>query len=77
MSIFRSDRAGVFMNNQSTIFLCFREGVCVVQGHLLCHTCFGQYVIVIPWLQGFIVENHPEPEGAARGRGRSFRTINP
>ena len=23
-------------------------------------------VIVIPWLQGFIVENHPEPEGAAQ-----------
>ena len=34
-------------------------------------------VVVIPWLQGFIVENHPEPEGAARGRGRGFRTINP
>ena len=34
-------------------------------------------VIVIPWLQGFIIENHPEPKGAARGRGHGFRTINP
>ena len=23
----------------------------------------SEHVIVIPWLQGFIVENHPEPEG--------------
>ena len=34
-------------------------------------------VIVIPWLQGFIVESHPEPEGAARGRGCGFQMINP
>ena len=34
-------------------------------------------VIVIPWLQGFIVENHPKLEGAAQGRGHSFGMINP
>ena len=28
-------------------------------------------------LQGFIVEKHPKPKGAARGRGRGFQTINP
>ena len=30
------------------------------------------YVIVIPWLQGFIVENLPEPKSTARGRGCGF-----
>ena len=41
------------------------------------HTTGTDLVVVIPWLQGFIIKNHPEPEGAARGRGRGFRTINP
>ena len=34
-------------------------------------------VTVIPQLQGFIVENHPIPEGAAKERRHGFRTMNP
>ena len=34
-------------------------------------------VIVILWLQGFIVENHPIPEGVAQQRGCGFQTMNP
>ena len=33
-------------------------------------------VIVILWLQGFIVKNHPIPEGAAQERGCGFQMMN-
>ena len=39
------------------------------------HVTFKQ-VIVILWLQGFIVKNHPIPEGAAQDRGCGFQTMN-